>query len=101
MEDAKIKQLVQDQFGPVAQRYVTSQSHAHGDDLARMLELAQPRGDERVLDIATGGGHAALAFAPRVREVVATDLTPRMLDAATAFIREQGATNVSFELADA
>ena len=101
MEDAKIKQLVQDQFGPVAQRYVTSHIHAHGDDLARMIELAQPRGDERVLDIATGGGHTALAFAPHVRAVVATDLTPRMLDAAAAFVREQGAANVTFELADA
>src|SRR5436305_11892043 len=101
MENSKIKQLAQDQFGPVAQQYVTSAIHAHGDDLARMIELAQPRGDERLLDIATGGGHTALAFAPHVREVVATDLTPRMLEVAEAFIREQGATNVSFQVADA
>jgi SAM-dependent methyltransferase len=33
--------------------------------------------------------------------VIASDLTPKMLAAAEAFIREQGATNVSFELADA
>jgi ubiquinone/menaquinone biosynthesis C-methylase UbiE len=101
MENSKIKQLAQDQFGPVAQQYVTSAIHAHGDDLARMVELARPRGDERLLDIATGGGHTALAFAPHVRAVVATDLTPRMLEAAEAFIREQSATNISFEIADA
>jgi ubiquinone/menaquinone biosynthesis C-methylase UbiE len=101
MSDSSIKKLVQSQFGAVAERYVTSVTHAHGDDLARMIELAQPRGDERLLDIATGGGHTALAFAPLVRAVVATDLTPRMLEVAEAFIREQGAANVTFQVADA
>jgi ubiquinone/menaquinone biosynthesis C-methylase UbiE len=101
MSDSSIKDLVQAQFGAVAERYVTSVTHAHGGDLARMIELAQPRGEQRLLDIATGGGHTALAFAPHVREVVATDLTPRMLEVAEAFIREQGAANVAFQLADA
>jgi len=101
MADTTIKHLVQEQFGAVAERYVTSVTHARGSDLARMIELVQPRGDERLLDIATGGGHTALGFAPRVREVVATDLTPRMLAAAEAFIREQGAANVTFQIADA
>jgi ubiquinone/menaquinone biosynthesis C-methylase UbiE len=101
MHPDPIKKRVQDQFGATAQSYVTSASHAHGDDLQRMIELAQPRGDEHMLDIATGGGHTALAFAPHVREVVATDLTPEMLAAAEAFVRGQGATNVRFEPADA
>jgi ubiquinone/menaquinone biosynthesis C-methylase UbiE len=101
MDDSQIKNLVQAQFGAVAEKYVTSSIHARGDDLARMLELAHPRGHERMLDIATGGGHTALAFAPHVREVVATDLTPRMLEVAATFIRQQGAANVAFELADA
>jgi ubiquinone/menaquinone biosynthesis C-methylase UbiE len=101
MDDANIKNLVQAQFGAVAERYVTSVTHARGGDLARMIDLAQPRGDERLLDIATDGGHTALAFAPHVREVVATDLTPRMLEVAEAFIRQQGAANVTFQAADA
>jgi ubiquinone/menaquinone biosynthesis C-methylase UbiE len=101
MQDSTIKNLVQAQFGAVAERYVTSAIHARGGDLTRMIELAQPRGDERLLDIATGGGHTALAFAPYVREVLATDLTPRMLEVAEAFVREQGAANVTFQLADA
>jgi len=101
MQDANIKNLNQAQFGAVAESYVSSAIHARGGDLARMIELAQPRGDERLLDIATGGGHTALAFAPHVREVLATDLTPRMLEVAQAFIREQGAANVAFQVADA
>ena len=101
MEDNLIKARVQEQFGPSAQSYVTSQVHARGDDLELMVDLAQLRGDERVLDIATGGGHTALAFARRAHEVVASDLTPQMLAAAEAFIRAKQVTNVSFELADA
>jgi SAM-dependent methyltransferase len=101
LEDKAIKDLVRQRFGAAAQGYVTSAGHARGGDLQRLLELAQPRGDERLLDVATGGGHTALAFAPHVREVVASDLTPRMLAAAEAFIRGQGVSNVSFELADA
>lgn len=100
MED-QIKERVQSQFGAAAQSYVTSAGHARGDDLRLLVDLAQPRADERALDIATGGGHTALAFAPHVREVVATDLTPRMLEVAEAFIRERGAANVRFERADA
>jgi ubiquinone/menaquinone biosynthesis C-methylase UbiE len=101
MSDQAAKDLVQAQFGAVAQSYVTSASHAGGDDLALLVELAGLRGDERVLDIATGGGHTALAFAHRAREVVASDLTPAMLQAAEAFIRGQGIANVRFEPADA
>jgi SAM-dependent methyltransferase len=101
MSDTSIKDLVQSQFGATAESYVTSPIHASGDDLARLVELAGLRGDERVLDIATGGGHTALAFARRVGEVVASDLTPGMLQAAERFIRGQGLANVRFEPADA
>jgi SAM-dependent methyltransferase len=80
---------------------VTSPSHATGDDLRRLLDLAAPTGVERLLDVATGGGHTALAFAPLVQSVTAIDLTPQMLAAAAAHAAELGATNISFELADA
>jgi ubiquinone/menaquinone biosynthesis C-methylase UbiE len=60
-----------------------------------------PKPDWRALDIATGGGHTALKLAPHVREVVATDLTRPMLDAARAFIESKGVTNVVFREADA
>jgi ubiquinone/menaquinone biosynthesis C-methylase UbiE len=80
---------------------VTSASHAKGDDLQRLLQIAAPTGTERVLDIATGGGHTALAFAGLVASVTAVDLTPKMLEAAAAHALERGATNVTFALADA
>ncbi len=99
--DAAIKDAVRAQFGAAAQSYVTSPSHAKGDDLRRLLQLAAPAGTERLLDIATGGGHTALAFAPLVASVTAIDLTPPMLEAAAAHAAERGATNITFALADA
>ena len=96
-----LRELVRRQFGLNAERYVSSYDHSKGESLDRMVELADPKPEWRALDIATGGGHTALAFAPRVREVVATDITHPMLEAAERFIRGKGVTNVSFEEADA
>lgn len=95
-EHESITALAQAQFGPVAQSYVTSTTHAEGADLQRLVDLAAPRGDERMVDIATGGGHTALRFAPHVASVVAFDLTPSMLVAAREHIARQGITNVDY-----
>lgn len=95
-----VKAQSQKRFGEYAERYVTSKVHAEGDDLNRLLSMAGPQVHWRVLDVATGGGHTALKFAPHVAHVVASDLTPRMLHAARRFIGGQGVNNVSFAAAD-
>ena len=96
-----VKARVRDAFGRAAAAYVTSQRHAAGADLARLVELAAPRPDDLALDISTGGGHTALALAPHVARVTASDLTPAMLAAARDHILGRGATNVAFVVADA
>lgn len=96
-----IKSQAQQRFGQRAQGYVSSQTHAKGADLERLVELAQPQPGWLALDVATGGGHTALKFAPRVGKVIASDLTPAMLRAARDFIRGSGAANVAFSAADA
>lgn len=88
-------------FGRFASSYVTSPSHAKGPDLACLIELARLEASWRVLDVATGGGHTALAVAPHVKAVVALDLTPKMLEAAQAHVEEAGAANVEFVVGDA
>lgn len=98
---ADTKDLVKQQYGAHAQGYVTSAVHARGESLKRLVELVQPQKEWRVLDVSTGGGHTALAFAPFVQEVVASDLTPEMLEVAEKFITKQGVTNVTYKLADA
>ena len=96
-----VYEQVKTQFGKTAQAYVTSAIHAKGDDLQVMLELAGNVQNKRVLDIATGGGHTALAFAKAGAEVTATDLTPEMLKAAREHAQKQGVTDVTFREANA
>ncbi len=95
------KSHARERFGRFAAGYVSSVTHAKGSELPRLVELVAPQPDWMVLDVATGGGHTALAFASAVRHVVATDLTPEMLDEARGHIEGAGVGNVSFELADA
>ncbi len=96
------KSLSRARYTRFADGYVTSETHAKGSDLDRLLAIAQPQPHWQALDIATGGGHTALKFAPHVAHVVASDLTPRMLQKARQFIVvQQGVANVSFKGADA
>jgi ubiquinone/menaquinone biosynthesis C-methylase UbiE len=100
-QNATVKARVREQFGRSAAAYVTSRGHAQGPDLLRLLELAAPHSSDLALDVSTGGGHTALALAPHVARVTASDLTPAMLEAARAFLTAQGASNVDYVVADA
>jgi ubiquinone/menaquinone biosynthesis C-methylase UbiE len=92
--------LVRSQFGSVAEAYVTSSYHASGADLARLVDAAELRDTDRVLDLGCGAGHTALAVAPHVAYVTAVDLTPDMVTAATSLAESRGIANIRFEVAD-
>ena len=79
------KFLVQEQFGATAAHYLTSKPHAKGKSLERLVELVKPQPGWRALDVATGAGHTAYAFAPHVARVWASDITEEML----ALVREE------------
>jgi ubiquinone/menaquinone biosynthesis C-methylase UbiE len=69
----------------------------------RMIELAEVKPGQRVLDIATGIGEPALLAASRVGAtglVIATDLSSRMLDIARQRASTLGLTNVEFIASD-
>jgi ubiquinone/menaquinone biosynthesis C-methylase UbiE len=100
MSDAHTRR-VQEQFGGSAGAYVASPLHAAGEDLERLLAWGAARRGDRVLDVATGGGHTALAFAGIARRVVAYDLTEPMLQAARGHLQACGAANVGFVAGDA
>ena len=91
---------VQAQFGATAAAYVTSASHAAGDDLDQLVAWARAATPRRVLDLATGGGHTALAFAAFARELTAFDVTEPMLRAARRLLRERGVTHARFVAGD-
>jgi ubiquinone/menaquinone biosynthesis C-methylase UbiE len=76
---ARTNALVRESFATAAENYRRSRRHGDPANLRRMLALLEPAGDERALDIATGGGHTAASLAPFVRSAVAYDLLPEML----------------------
>ncbi|TWD92369.1 ubiquinone/menaquinone biosynthesis C-methylase UbiE [Neobacillus bataviensis] len=95
------KRDVQQQFGKSAESYVSSRIHKDGKDLQKLIEMAEVTGKEELLDVATGGGHTANAFAPLVKRVTAVDLTQEMLTAAEKFVKGNGNQNVEFIKGDA
>ena len=100
MQNDDTHQRVQERFGEFAQRYVTSTVHGTGYSLDRLIELIAPKQGQRMLDIATGGGHVARALAAAGATVIASDLTIPMLQAARASINEAG-INASYLRNDA
>lgn len=90
MSTATVKQ----QFGENAAFYLTHAPHAQGKSLELLVSLTKPQRDWHVLDIATGGGHVAYAFAPHVARVWATDVTEEMLEQVRAEARKRGLANV-------
>jgi len=89
------EQQVRQQFGAAAAAYVTSAAHAGGEDLQRLVAWGRSRRPGRVLDVATGGGHTALAFAEFSTRVVAVDVTEPMLIAARRFLDGRGVGNIA------
>jgi ubiquinone/menaquinone biosynthesis C-methylase UbiE len=88
------KTLVQEHFGKTAASYLTSAPHAKGKSLERLVDLVQPQKDWRMLDVATGGGHVAYAFAPHVARVWATDMTDEMLELVRGEAQKRGLANI-------
>ena len=87
-------------FGQRADLYATSAAHTDQQVLGRLVDIVGPKADWHVLDIGTGTGHTALAFAPYVREVVGLDLTEEMLGEARKLAEERNVDNVMFQIAD-
>jgi ubiquinone/menaquinone biosynthesis C-methylase UbiE len=90
---------VQQQFGPSADAYATSDVHARGESLKVLLQLLQPESTWHILDIATGAGHTALTTAPHASHVYALDLTPAMLVKTQELAVSRDITNLTAALA--
>ena len=96
-----LKAQAQAQFGAAADDYATSDVHAHGESLDVLLEWIEHEPHWHMLDVATGAGHTALAFAPHVAHVTAADLTEAMLRKVEELAAEQSIANIHVQSADA
>ncbi|WP_407308989.1 class I SAM-dependent methyltransferase [Desulfosporosinus sp. SB140] len=87
-------------FGQRALDYRLSSTHGNPVDLERMINLLKPTLDTTALDVATGGGHTALALAKFVNNVMAIDITPEMLSEAKKAALALQMNNIDFKMED-
>lgn len=90
-----------EQFDRQATHYDNRWAKWSDESLCRMLELADPQPSWNALDIATGTGYTALAFAPHVNHVTGADVSPGMLAQGAKRAEETGIANVSWREAPA
>jgi ubiquinone/menaquinone biosynthesis C-methylase UbiE len=94
MQDATRKR-----FAKTADRIAALQD-ARAEELeAKVVRFVAPSGEERALDSGSGAGALAFALAPHVRDVVAVDLVPELLEQGRK--RGERFPNVSFVEGDA
>ena len=95
------KEELQRHWSRQASHYAQSKTHGSATALAAVVEAASPQSSDVLLDVGTGTGFTALAFAPWVSGVIGIDLSAGMLQEAHRIAGERGITNAQFYLADA
>ena len=93
--------MTSDAFGPRAELYRDSATHGNPEVLERIVEMVAPQGDELLLDVGTGPGHTAIAFAPHVKMAVASDPSIPMLQQVPLVATRKGVDNVVSVAVDA
>jgi ubiquinone/menaquinone biosynthesis C-methylase UbiE len=100
MTESTHQDLIRDQFTRQATVFNAAAPIANEDALKRIVAAASPGPDDRVLDIACGGGLVARAFARHARHATGIDVTPAMLEQARQAAAEAGLTNTSWDQGD-
>ncbi len=95
------KELVRREFTQQAHAYAANPSVANHTRLTRLVQAANSQHGQRVLDVATGPGYVAMAFAEAGCEVLGLDLTEALLALAEQMRQTRGLTNLRFRLGDA
>lgn len=88
-------------FTTQAASYAASAVVADRERRERFVNTIAPAPDARVLDVATGPGFTALAFAHRVKLVVGVDVTPAMLAQARRNSAREGTRALRLVVGDA
>jgi SAM-dependent methyltransferase len=105
-DPVRYKETTREQWQEAAgawHRYAPTLNAWLGPATERMLDLADVGPGQRVLDVAAGAGEQTLAIARRVApggSVLATDLSPQILEHAAAEARRAGLANVTTRAMD-
>ncbi len=87
-------ELIEQQFGDQAQAYMNSSVHAQGADLKRLDQWLDAHPDARLLDLGCGAGHASFVAATKVTQVMAYDLSEKMLTVVKQAAKERELSNL-------
>ncbi|MGD9803350.1 MAG: class I SAM-dependent methyltransferase [Hyphomicrobiaceae bacterium] len=85
------------EFARQADNFAASAAISDQGQVARLVSAAGALAGRRVLDVACGPGIVTRALAHQAREVVAFDLTPKMLEKAKERCAAAGLSNVAFK----
>jgi SAM-dependent methyltransferase len=91
---------IHDQFGRQAKLFAKSRGLHNSGVLSLLVDAAEPKVTDTVLDVACGPGSVVAAFAARVRRAVGLDTTDAMLDQARTLAKERNLANVAWHLGD-
>ena len=87
---------VRERFTRTAEEFARFSLATRAEEAAFLVRLVAPQGTERALDLACGPGTFARALAPRVRFLLALDLTPALLAEARGAVARAQLANVAF-----
>jgi ubiquinone/menaquinone biosynthesis C-methylase UbiE len=91
---------IRDQFTRQAVPFSTAAEIRNEEALHRIVDMAQARPMDTVLDVACGPGLLACAFARVTKHVTGIDATPKMLEQAKALQRQLGLNNLTWHEAE-
>jgi ubiquinone/menaquinone biosynthesis C-methylase UbiE len=89
-----------DQFTRQAEPFLRRHENNHEDLLQLMVECAEVRREDTVLDIACGPGIVSCFFAPYASHVTGLDIVPAMLERAKRLQTERGLVNLDWALGE-
>jgi ubiquinone/menaquinone biosynthesis C-methylase UbiE len=98
---SKHNQIVRQAFTTQAKAFASNPWISDEQRIQRLVAAARLTGNELVLDVATGPGYIAEAFAKEACEVIGVDLTEAMLAIARDRTSERRINNVAFRIGDA
>lgn len=89
MASKKHDDIIMENFGSQAAAYLTSPTHAAGEDLERLAAILRGTKGGTLLDLGCGAGHVAYLAAPLFEKVVAYDMSVTMLTLVERTARER------------